>query len=170
MPNHVECKLDVEGLEENFKAFINNFDEEKGFFESYLPMPLEIRNTVSGTTTLEDGSFLKNYIKTDEGPIPIPEDFIERFGAPTWYEWAIMNWGTKWGDYDLKTEIQHEWGYATFYFNTAWSAPIRGLETISKEYPTLEFKIRYIDEGDGFMGVSKVKNGQTTVIRGDAGA
>ena len=43
---------------------------------------------------------------------------ILTYGADTWYEWCIENWGTKWNacESDLQGNVM--------YFDTAWSCPI----------------------------------------------
>lgn len=46
----------------------------------------------------------------------------ERFGAPTWFEWSIENWGTKWNA--CHTEIADLGGaWRAVTFDTAWCPP-----------------------------------------------
>lgn len=46
----------------------------------------------------------------------------ERFGAPTWYEWSFVNWGTKWNACDTEVaDIGGSWRAVTF--DTAWCPP-----------------------------------------------
>lgn len=61
---------------------------EKGICQTLLPMPQHLSNTT----------------------YPADEE--------NWYEWAIENWGTKWGDIDLEYNSEHR----VLRFTTAWSA------------------------------------------------
>lgn len=46
----------------------------------------------------------------------------ERFGAPTWYEWSIENWGTKWNACNTEvSDLGGAWRAVTF--DTAWCPP-----------------------------------------------
>ena len=52
------------------------------------------------------------------------------YGAFSWYEWAIVSWGTKWNSYDpVKNTDAH------LEFSTAWSAPHPILEELSARFP-----------------------------------
>ena len=48
---------------------------------------------------------------------------IRDFGAPTWYDWCISNWGTKWNAYGYSEDTIDYHDGDTLYFQTAWSAP-----------------------------------------------
>ena len=61
---------------------------EKGICQTLLPMPAHLSNTT------------------------YPGD------EENWYEWAIENWGTKWGDIDLEYNSEQR----VLSFTTAWSA------------------------------------------------
>lgn len=59
---------------------------------------------------------------------PMPADIRDAPNQginPPWYQWAMENWGTKWGAYDVMEPVQlcgdsFCW---TFTFETAWSPP-----------------------------------------------
>lgn len=84
-----------------------------GLAEYVIPMPDGIRNTTSPVDIVDDD-------KAD-GVQKITQAEADRrmreYGALDWYEWALENWGTKWGTYD------HEWDEGTMilHFQTAWS-------------------------------------------------
>lgn len=67
-------------------------------------------------------------------------------GYPTWYEWSIANWGTKWGAYSYK-QRESKPGKFTFEFQTAWSVPEPIFEALADRYPELAFDLVSIDEG-----------------------
>ncbi|CAB4129729.1 hypothetical protein UFOVP115_101 [uncultured Caudovirales phage] len=85
-----------------------------------------------------------------------PESLIEQIQhdfatGMDWYNWNVRNWGTKWEiDTDQSwinrvsdTEVRYE-------LQTAWSPPVEALDNLAKQYPTLAFGLRSIDEGDLF--------------------
>ena len=72
---------------------------------------------------------------------------IKAYGSPTWYEWSIENWGTKWNASDVQvkrgspTEVE-------FTFNTAWSFPTPILAKLVQSYPDLEFSGEAYEESN----------------------
>lgn len=120
-------------------------------------------------------NFLKK-AKGDRGDIslevlvPIPE------GIQDPYQWFVSNWGTKWdlcevnrvdcsNDIDelLKNnkEIENKEEFVTisFGFETAWSPPLLGFTTVSENFPNLNFKINYEEQGSDYCGVAEFENG-----------
>lgn len=81
-------------------------------------------------------------------------------GTDKWWDWRIQHWGTKW---DVESEVVDEWdGYIMYRFDTAWSPPVKWLEKVAKDYPELTFRLKYEEEGVGFLGVAKATAGVTT--------
>ena len=85
-------------------------------------------------------------------------------GAPTWYEWSIKNWGTKWNAYALDT---YENGVTddnpTLSFQTAWSAPHPILAKLAEMYPEVSFEHTWADEDIGQnCGQATYENGECT--------
>lgn len=72
-------------------------------------------------------------------------------GYPSWYEWSIANWGTKWGAYDYD-DRERSHGKFVFKFETAWSFPTPIFEKLAEMYPSLVFSIICFDEGHNFAG------------------
>lgn len=66
-------------------------------------------------------------------------------GIPTWYNWNIDNWDTKWNacgaNYDFDPQGRNEWDWGTlkFYFDTAWSPPVKVFVAMVKQHPELSF-------------------------------
>lgn len=78
---------------------------------------------------------------------------ILNYGSPSWYNWAITNWGTKWNVASDEGEIQPD---GSIYFDTAWSAPmpiINKLADMLANTPgltgTLSINHRWADEDLG---------------------
>lgn len=98
----------------------------------------------------------------DEGKLEDLKDNAERyyanlldFGYPSWYEWSIANWGTKW-------DVQYPSAHGdTLLFQTANSAPIPVIYAISKAYPEIEFEFTWADEDVTHnLGIVSVLNGE----------
>lgn len=75
---------------------------------------------------------------------------IRQYGAPTWYEWRIQNWGTKWNAYDFANEPAENADTARLCFQTAWSAPHPVIQTFAERFPELRVEHVWADEDIGF--------------------
>ena len=73
---------------------------------------------------------------------------IQKYGAPTWYEWSITNWGTKWNAYGYQEGTDYS-ACDELTFQTAWSAPHPILRKLSEMFPEIVFKHRWADEDIG---------------------
>ena len=108
-----------------------------------------------------------------EGPFPkdfSPADFenfiacikaLKEFGYPSWYEWAIANWGTKWNAYTTKRVSD-----SVVTFKTAWSMPSKVITTLAEKFPQEQFRIRWADEDFG-SNVGDLTFTKDRVIRGE---
>jgi hypothetical protein len=75
------------------------------------------------------------------------------FDSDHWYDWNVRNWGTKWdvgvswNEEYPETELMEETDTSLAYrFNTAWSPPLPAIETLSSQYPNVEFNLSYEEE------------------------
>lgn len=87
----------------------------------------------------------------------------EEYGARSWYDWSIDNWGTKWGAYYGAYEITHsEAGTSKLdiHFCTAWSPASPVISALSEMYPDMEFEHHFLDEGGEFAGTEIYANGR----------
>ena len=92
---------------------------------------------------------------------------METYGHTTWYTWCIQNWGTKWDVKEsslvsseeilIRNKKVWEINYA---FLSAWSPPREAFFTISKDYPTLQFVLKFWESGMEFKGVFECKDGK----------
>ena len=79
-----------------------------------------------------------------------------RYGAPTWYEWSIENWGTKWPAYN--TGIAED---NTIVFNTAWDRAMPVITKLAEMFPDISFKYCWADEDLGVnVGMAEFENGE----------
>ena len=84
-------------------------------------------------------------------------DNIIEHGAPTWYDWRITNWGTKW---NLNPESCIQANENTLTFETAWSAPYPILDRISQMFPDVVLYHEWADEDLGHnVGSASYQNG-----------
>ncbi len=99
---------------------------------------------------------------------------LDAHGHVNWYSWCIANWGTKWDvsesrlhSEDLMPDLvqlasgeEEPDGSVEFRFETAWGPPTAAFETVSLDFPELEFTLDYQEPGMGFAGTAKFKNGE----------
>lgn len=70
--------------------------------------------------------------------------------------WSVTNWGTKWDVCDCEVSSLTPF---TLKFRTAWSPPITFFKKFSaNHYPSLKFTLAYIEIGEQFYGMIKLKN------------
>lgn len=72
---------------------------------------------------------------------------IQKYGSPSWYGWAIKNWGSKWNAYQCKPLDKNA---DMMIFLTAWDAVPNILEAMSRRYPDQTVTYRWADEGIGY--------------------
>lgn len=106
-------------LQTMLKSDDNEFD-----FNNVIPMPNELSDTVSGSESAKPEWQKKR-----------SQELMNKYGADNWYDWSIMNWGTKWNACD--TEVEYEGGYLSYRFNTAWDAPRRIAEALLRMQKTI---------------------------------
>lgn len=83
---------------------------------------------------------------------------IQRYGCPTWYEWCIQNWGTKWNAYQCRP-LQKDSDTMVFY--TAWSSVPKIVALLSGKYPDQKVTYRWADEDIGYnVGELTMKGGE----------
>jgi hypothetical protein len=95
----------VKKLKELLKSKDNDFD-----FNNVIPMPLALTETVSGSENAKP-----------EWQKEQSEKLKKHHGFDNWYDWSIMNWGTKWNACDTNVELNKN--VLSYTFDTAWDAP-----------------------------------------------
>lgn len=81
-----------------------------------------------------------------------------KYGAPTWYSWSIVNWGTKWNAIRAFADENN-----TVEFQTAWSPALPIVEKLSEMFPDLIMEFCWADEDVGcHVGKAKFENGKLT--------
>ena len=82
--------------------------------ETFVPCPQELQDAVCGSYNDPQQQAELEQKKAAN---------IEKYGYPTWYEWSIDNWGTKW-DPDIYAVTREDANNASFAFDSAWSPPV----------------------------------------------
>ena len=95
----------VKQLKELLKSKDNDFD-----FNNIIPIPLALTETVSGSENAKP-----DWQKEES------EKLKKQHGFDNWYDWSIMNWGTKWNA--CNTEVELNENVLNYTFETAWDAP-----------------------------------------------
>ena len=128
MPNHVRNRLMFEGEPKQVAALLAAIQNEKyGIgsidFQKIIPMPSNIYRGNLG------------------------QEERERYGENNWYDWSVVNWGTKWNAYDF-SEIPYHTGNPVC-FSTAWSAPHPVVQRLSAMFPEVEIHHAWAEEQIG---------------------
>lgn len=164
MPNHCQNTLTIIGEKEKVQEFMEGIDEDKGWIKTYYPMPSILKNTRKPNADGKVVIMLHDEVTRNEDFIVLTEEqssiFTSVHGHTNWYDWAVDNWGTKWGDYYQK--YQYSEGLASIHFSTAWSPPIPALDVVSKKFPELQFILEYEEIGMMFGGKVVAINGIDT--------
>ena len=140
----LQCKEQIKADPNNMRAIHNlrelesQQSETKTIaldFNSTVCMPHEIRCTTSGSGLSEAET--KQQAENEK-----------KYGAKDWYEWSRLQWGTKWGAYDVEEPEMLPNG-VRFRFNTAWCCPNTWLEKTAPQFSELRFEDSWRDEGGG---------------------
>ena len=166
MPNYVKNILSFDGDPDQVSRLFSAIKGENGLmdFNKLIPMPPELE-IESGSRT--DAGF-KEYMgfvadtgfrtELEQPYLAAPPEIdreewdlgkqtfhnIREFGCPTWYEWRVQNWGTKWNA--SSAEIAE----GRMSFLTAWNAPEPVIEKLSEMFPTVSIHYVWADEDIGY--------------------
>ena len=144
MPNHVSSVCKVSGPNIEVDRFIEtciktNESGKKCFdFNTIIPMPESVKSAPSKSPLSKE--------EAERCRLAMKET-----GFPSWYEWSINNWGTKWNAYQFKERGNLGVRY-TFEFQTAWAFPEPVFIQLTNMFPELVFEVVCFDEGMGFAG------------------
>ena len=165
MPNHVDNELRVTGSIKDiakFKAFAKEGDCLLSA-NKFIPYPKEFDE--QDKKAKEQDEKRNRLIEELKGEKDAYEKALEKFPYikdgynSGGYSWCVKEWGTKWGCYDVKLEI--DTNDELFYqFNSAWSPPEPLIKKMSKMFPDLNFELRYFECGMGFNGILEVEGGK----------
>lgn len=164
MPNHITNRMTVTQGQYDLSEITT--------FETVSPMPKGLKDTDHNNIAMDIERMLgvvKTYFSArptlpelyEKYPSSEDKDVINKlmgfqimYGAISWHQWSIKNWGTKWDMYDVSCDSN------ILSFDTAWSTPIKWIEAFSKTLPDGVFiKLEYADEDIGSnAGVIEISN------------
>jgi len=162
MPNHTDNLLSIVGrnkIKSILKPYLSRNKAEGSFldFNKIVPMPTQIEQSLkygdmkylTKKRTPKQEKMMREKQEKQE------KECLELYGAKSWYEWSIQNWGTKWNSYNNR--FYKKDGCEGLFFQTAWSVPENALRTLAmKSGETI--RLAYLDEGYAFMGVQHFFN------------
>jgi hypothetical protein len=161
MPNWVMNELTcIFQTSEEYNAFKMKAKPE-GLFNSFIPMPEVLDNTLS--PHIAPGNFINGVNKSkgtnfltlegiafssdDEWDSQRAKQIIknikafEETGYHDWYSWNLDNWGVKWDAKDCKIKDLSDFNTIVFSFDTPWGTPEHFVRELSKMYPTATFEM-----------------------------
>jgi hypothetical protein len=152
MPNWCDNQLSITGpnsvidkIEKIVREESNNI--ENGLLQFFHPMPAELKDTTAPAPdkTAKD----KKIAKARK---------LE-FGADSWYDWRVNNWGTKWElcefygvDRQYHSEQSEGESTISFGFSSAWAPPIHAYEKFLENNSDCSVRAFYYEGGCDFMG------------------
>lgn len=163
MPNWVRNEINLIGSDKDVAsllAFVKT-DECDFDFDRILPMPEEL-NIDEGSTAEKAVACAearkagkKTCIKLDEWSLKersfdewadLGDKYLrnkKKYGARSWYDWRMSNWGTKW--LPSNVHIRNN----TVSFETAWSFPDGIYQRLAELYPNVTIEVDFADEDLG---------------------
>ncbi len=69
---------------------------------------------------------------------------------PTWYDWRVAAFGTKWEPYG--SSLEETECCLLYRFQSAWSPPVAFIQKLIVRFPKLWFNLRFEESGVGFLG------------------
>lgn len=147
MPNWCENSIEVTGPTQDIIRFANigikpDDPEKDGALEDY-------RDTTDNRD-VESWRISRYY--------PTPDNVEDA------YDWHVEHWGTKWdcGCYASNFDIETNNFSASFL--SAWSPPVEWLRHVQRDFPTLRFKLLYVEPGMNFSGIAYTQQTDTREI------
>ena len=155
MPNWCQNNVTFSHTEKAMIDKIYNAADDGKLFRSFIPVPQQLSDTING------------YLGDDNEQQKLLEQQAlntKQYGYPTWYEFCLSEWGTKWDASDLEINDLYDNNpddihHITLSFSTAWSPPIEFYETLIDQLG-FEIEATYYEGGCGFCG--RYVNGTNT--------
>jgi hypothetical protein len=183
MPNHITNYLVIFGTTPKTREILDTINgNELIDFNKIIPMPKELRTVSSPARIISESQYekemseyklkLKNPTELDKltGVThgiteKMSNEYRQKFGADNWYDWSIVNWGTKWNSYDNEYHeslpTNNDIFETRISFQTAWSPPIPVILKLSQMFPENVFILKWYDEDIGH------NTGRITFLNGD---
>ena len=169
MPNWCHNTMDIYGDYEELKRFTlackteeTNESGKSLSLNQLFPIPDELANTVAGW--FGEGTPEHEELKIKQ------KANIEKYGVKDWYDWALDNYGSKWGANNFEFEEDDLSPGDTYFsatYDSAWSPADGLIRKISELFPGLTFAVLSTEESDAFICYSIFRNGQLMAEDGE---
>lgn len=152
MPNWCDNSINISGP----TKVIKQLEETNLKLSVLIPCPEELNDTTSGSIGANK--------KENKVFNQMMTNLSKKYGAKDWYEWNVVNWGTKW-DIDVNdifVESKRNKSTLQASFQSAWGPPLQAVKTLTKMHPELSVEFHYIETGCAFAGTYTYspKNGE----------
>ncbi|MYA41609.1 MAG: hypothetical protein F4Z31_07650 [Gemmatimonadetes bacterium] len=168
MPNWCQNELSVYGpkdqVREIYDLIVNELEDDKiaVTFDRVIPMPKILQKVTTGGTKI-DGEYVTTWVNEGEWPDVKARKLnegeqllIDAIGYPSWYEWAIDNWGTKWDACESRLitpfEVWEDEAEFAVAFDTAWSPPEPFFNALQERFENVRVGGFYREDGLQFAG------------------
>lgn len=91
----------------------------------------------------------------------LPEPDIGGLGGTKgWFNWRIVNWGSKWDALEVERSQRHR-DHIVYNYQSAWAPGLNPIRVASLRWPELTFVLSYASHGGGFAGRITFRGGYT---------
>ena len=152
MPNHVSQDLYITGDTaslKQFKELAQNHNEDGDIaldHERFIPYPDHFKQMDMAAKVAHKAGIL---------------DVKDGFNSGG-YQWCLQAWGTKWGIYAsslVSQKLTGKKGRLTYSFRSAWSPPLPIIDAMSKQFPSLHFRLKWFERGMAVKGIYIAQGG-----------
>ena len=161
MPNWCECELRVYGNKADLLIF-KAWSTKNGRVLSedpYIPYPKKFVER-DERAKYSNEIFFKLPRALRENLWDIGGHISDGFNSGG-YEWCLTHWGTKWGI--CRPTLVEEFDNLFYEFECAWSPCEPIIEEMGRQFPSLEFDLRYFEAGCAYNGILRIENGEVTM-------
>lgn len=167
MSNWVLNRVNISGNGlEKVKEFFRSENGELEFsLNKIVPIPTELEeNHLANFFTFRDPNDMDEYAYIELNSIneQLPrkerltvmdakvmyQEYTEKYGTASWYDWRCKHWGCKWDVRDCTIEETDH--YMAIEFQTPWASPREALLKLSNLFPQTSIIVEYADEDLGY--------------------
>jgi hypothetical protein len=123
-------------VQEVMKVLVN--DKNMVSFDSFIPMPSDIKATKKSVPTAE-----------------MKLDLLDKYGVSNWVDWSSKYWGTQ---FDALETVILKHNKVRFFTDS--NCPYEAINTLSIIFPNVKIKLQWADEDLGYnVGEMYLQNG-----------
>ena len=127
MPNHCHNRVEIYGEPEELAKIKKQVETKETLFDFTKIYPEPDYEKIEVTPTFE-------------------KDEEDDFRMPSWWDWRVQNWGTKWNSYECDLELD-DLDMLRYTFDTAWGPPVGVIDKLRELYPEVSVTAFYDEPG-----------------------